>query len=346
MSVSWASIAKRNTPHSSVATTNTAIPSVTAVRGKTGGNPGNTGNSSNTGNTDDGIARYLRSFNRTYALGIETIAEEDKHNIKPSLITVQRPHQPGEPTTCSPFIPDAEQIKWYCDEHQKNCDYSKDLHVARLCAWREKNNWHLPPTKQDITEFEKSLGFYKTARGTVLYATPHGTHNDLDIFGLPELMWGLLHSRSEELVSCRTVREFGALFNSVVLFEIPDYTEALYSKRVNPRKILWLFSQRANVFPGRRRAGTPRWVRNPCDHPNRDPAYTSNMVFQHVPAGGRDDAGICSVEKLKENGDDARIRWLLTAAQMRDMRYVELEPGFNPFAISGYSDYDSDDLDF
>lgn len=327
MSVSWANIAKRNTPQSSVATTNTAIP----------GNPGNTGN--------PGTATYTNAF--TY--GAETIAEEDKHNIKPRMITVQRPHQPGEPTTCSPFITDAERRDWYCIEYQKNCHYSKELHVARLRAWREKNNWHLPPTKQDITEFEKSLGFYKTARGTVLYATPHGTRSDLSIFGLTELMWGLLHSRSEELVSCRTVREFGALFNSVVLFEIPDYTEALYSKLVNPRKILWLFSQRANVFPGRRRAGTPRWVQNPCDHPNhpnRDPTYTSNMVFQHVPAGGRDDAGICSVEKLKENGDDARIRWLLTAAQMRDMRYVELEPGFNPFAVSSYSDYDSDDFDF
>lgn len=286
------------------------------------------------------------SFNRTYSLGLETIANEDNDNLKPTLVTIQRPHQPGEPTTCSPFIPDAEQIKWYWNEYEKNKKYSEEHHAMRMRAWREKNNWHLPPKKQDITEFEKTLGFYQSEWRTVLYATPHGTRRDLNIDGIPELMWGLLHSRSEELVKCQTVREFGVLFDSVVLFEISDYTaeRERYSKRVNPRKILWLFSQRANVFPGRRRPGTPRWVRNPCNHPlDRDPAYTANMVFQHVPAGGRDDAGICSVEKLKENGDDARIRWLLTAAQMREMLYVALEPEFNPFTFSEY-DYSSDDF--
>jgi len=248
---------------------------------------------------------------------------------------------------------DAARWDWDHNEYLEGVKYSSDIHRLRLNAWREKNKWHLPPNKQTITEFEKTLGFFESraARGDadndnnpqICYTIPNCYYRD--IYGqanenneLTDFMWCLLHSRSEELAGCATVRDFKALFNSVIKLEFPYYNADSKNRRgihhvVNPEKILWLFSQKANVFPGCRRRGTPRWTKKPDEYP-RDPdaVYTKNMVFS-IGEGGRDDAGICAVAQMKTAGDDAKIRWMLTAKQMHEMQRVGLEPEANYFKI-------------
>lgn len=136
---------------------------------------------------------------------------------------------------------------------------------------------------------------------------------------------------------------------------------------VNARKLLWLFSQKANVFPGKARHGTARWLIDPtnlCPAPVFDPnVYTKSMVFFNLRAcrgttddreghttkpvflvgamGGRDETGICVVQQLKQNGDAATIRWLLTAQQLREMERVVFVSDYCPFR-GRESDYDSD----
>jgi hypothetical protein len=61
------------------------------------------------------------------------------------------------------------------------------------------------------------------------------------------------------------------------------------------------------------------------------------VIGQH---GGREETGICVVQQLKQNGDAATIRWLLSATQLREMERVAFVPECSPFR--GSIDYDSD----
>jgi hypothetical protein len=134
-------------------------------------------------------------------------------------------------------------------------------------------------------------------------------------------------------------------------------------------KILWLFSQKANVFPGKARLGTARWtqdpVMKPSDHEIRRPSWfdakihTKSMVFFSLRAcrddatnriiigqhGGREETGLCVVERLKQDGDAAKIRWLLSAKQLREMERVVFWPEYSPFheADDDSDHYYSDD---
>lgn len=294
--------------------------------------------------------RLAEINNKTYATSEKEIAREDETNYMPEFWLI---HRPDGRASCSPFITEEARLQMEWTDYYKNREYSNEVYKARMMAWREKNNWHFPPMKKEISEFEKGLGFY-TKPGEygdgmiVAYVTPYRTTRDLSCDRICEIMWGMIHSRSEELVKCDTVGAFNALFEQVVKLEIPMWRKNCSGvDPIHSSKILWLFSQRANVFPGRRRHGTPRWTNSaysiPCE---RDPNYTANMVFTHVPKGGRDDAGICVVEKLKENGDNAKIRWLLNAKQLREMERVEFNPEYNPFAHDRDNVYDSSDFDW
>ena len=42
-------------------------------------------------------------------------------------------------------------------------------------------------------------------------------------------------------------------------------------------------------------------------------------------------AKICVVQQLKQNGDAATIRWLLSAKQLREMERVVFQPECSPF---------------
>jgi len=345
--ISWASIAKRNIPATTAAAgaESKQKPSLAAGAGVGGVRAKQVLAPPIIFSEADRIAELNH---KTYATSAKEIAHEDETNCKPEFWVIPRPDGRA---SCSPFITDEARLQMEWDDYYKNREYSNEVYEARMMAWREKNNWHLPPMKQEISEFEKGLGFYakpgEHARGEgliVAYVTPYRTTRDLSYDHIRELMWSMIHSRSEELVNCATVGAFNALFEQVVKLEIPMWRKNCGGvDPIHSSKILWLFSQRANVFPGRRRHGTPRWTKSAYSVPReRDSNYTANMVFTHVPNGGRDDAGICIVEKLKENGDSAKIRWLLNAKQLREMERVDFYPEHNPFAHDHDNDYDSD----
>ncbi len=126
--------------------------------------------------------------------------------------------------------------------------------------------------------------------------------------------------------------------------------------------MLWLLSQKANVFPGKARPGTARWTKDPVQPPSSDycmwpvfdpTTYSKSMIFFssrkfrdssnaiiHGQHGGREETGICVVKRLKENGDAAPIRWLLSAKELREMERVTFHPECSPFRES--VEYDSD----
>ena len=68
----------------------------------------------------------------------------------------------------------------------------------------------------------------------------------------------------------------------------------------------------------------------------------SNNAIIHGQRGGREETGICVVERLKENGDAAPIRWLLSAKQLHEMERVVFCPEPVPFRTI-YDGYSSDD---
>ena len=100
----------------------------------------------------------------------------------------------------------------------RNNAYSKEVFEERMQKWRIKHNWQLPPMKTTVSPDEKRKGFYVAMvndceKTEVRYITPYSTKTDLTpSFDLTdefvEMMWCLVHSRSDELVACKTVAEF------------------------------------------------------------------------------------------------------------------------------------------
>jgi len=267
------------------------------------------------------------------------------------------------------------------DEAIKNDAYSNEVFERRMQEWRTKNNWLLPPMKTEVSKEEQLRGFYigkdddkGDDKDVVKYVTPYSTERDLAHKGMVRMMWCLVHSRADELVACKTVADFNALFEQTIRLEYPSYPSfslQYHLKRiVTPRKLLWMFSQKANMFPGKARPGTARWTVDPTNlypAPVFDPnVYTKSMVFFNLrdcrvatirtderevrtmkpvylvgASGGRDETGICVVERLVQFGDQAKIRWLLSAQQLRKMERVVFVSDCCPFRQ--FVDSDSDD---
>jgi hypothetical protein len=254
---------------------------------------------------------------------------------------------------------------WDYSELLKNQKYSDEVFEQRMQEWRIKNNWQLPPMKTTVSKDEQARGFYvehdhnHNHTPIVFYVTPFSTEHDLAFDAsqpqksMVDMLWCLIHSRSDELVACKTVAEFKALFERNVRME-PDLRHAhVYSRRKDmfPLKMLWLLSQKANVFPGKARPGSARWTTDPVLTPCDPKVYSNSMVFFSSRKfrdsnnaivigkyGGREETGICVVQQLKQNGDAAPIRWLLSAKELREMERVSFHPECSPF-----HDYSSDD---
>ena len=323
---------------------------------------------------------YAASLYDTYdKLGQATFEREEQSQCRPTYICMNRPDAP----TVSPiFRTSEEQYKWTHDEAIKNDAHSNEVFERRMQEWRTKNNWLLPPMKTEVSKEERVQGFYigkdddaKDA-DVVKYVTPYSTGRDLDHAGMVNMMWCLIHSRADELVACKTVADFNALFEQTIRLEYPSYPsfsmQYELKRIITPRKLLWLLSQKANVFPGKARHGTARWTVDPTNKypaPVFDPKiYTKSMVFFNLrdcrgttispderevrttkpvfivgASGGRDETGICVVERLTQFGNEAKIRWLLSAKQLREMERVVFSPDYCPFRAKSY---DSDDSDY
>ena len=310
----------------------------------------------------------------------ERYEREEQSQYRPTHIYLRRPDVP----TVSPiFRTREEQLQWMHTEAIKNDAHSDAVFERRMQEWRVRNNWLLPPMKTEVSKEEQIRGFYigkddDNAKGVdvVKYVTPYSTGRDLEHDGMVNMMWCLVHSRADELVACKTVADFNALFEQTIRLEYPSYPSFSLQyglKRIiTPRKLLWMFSQKANMFPGKARPGTARWTVDPTNlypAPVFDPkVYTKSMVFFNLRAcrvpvgmgderevrttkpvylvgamGGRDETGICVVERLTQFGNEAKIRWLLSAQQLRKMERVVFSPDCCPFRAKSY---DSDDSDY
>ena len=305
-------------------------------------------------------------FSMDYAQQQRAFEQEEQSQRKPTMFLLKRP---DAPTVCPIFRTREEQVQWMQNETKQNDAYSEAVFERRMTEWRVKHNWQLPPMKTAVSNDEQLCGFY-VDEDVVKYVTPYSTGRDLDHEGMVNMMWCLVHSRADELVACKTVADFNALFEQTIRLEFPSYPsfsmQHWLKRIITPRKLLWLFSQKANLFPGKARHGTARWTVDPT---NQYPAplfnpqvYTKSMVFFNLRAcrgtcevrttkpvfivgasGGRDETGICVVDRLTQFGNDAKIRWLLSAKQLREMERVVFSPDYCPFRAKSY---DSDDSDY
>ena len=301
---------------------------------------------------------HLKHEQELLAESLTQIEKEQRLQCKPTWVGLRRPDAPST-------VPD--DAHEFSHEFWKNKKYSDEVFEKRVQEWRTKNNWLLPPMKTTVSKYEQSRGFYVSkcaddhmTPAVVSYVTPFSTDTDLSRPELVEMTWCLIHSRSDELVACKTVADFKALFERNIRLEPDLHHVHLYSRRKNtfPLKMLWLLSQKANVFPGKARAGTARWTTDPVrlgsfPLPFDPTVYSNSMVFFSSQKcrdannaivvgqyGGREETGICVVQQLKQNGDAATIRWLLSAKQLREMERVAFASECSPFRES--IDYDSD----
>ena len=353
---SWASIAKRNIPVTTAPTRGTATTGTTATTAIL--------------TVPETFAQdcFTSSFDRNQQVMTE-FEKEERTQCRPTHFILNRP---DAPKVFPIFRTSDEEWNWMRMEDAKNTAYSKDVFEKRIQEWRIKTNWHLPPMKTAVSSDEMRKGFYlaidenDNKKTEVRYITPYSTNSDLSLSDdLVDMMWCLVHSRSDELVACKTVADFKALFQRNVHLE-PELSRAhFYSRRKDTfsLKILWLFSQKANVFPGKARPGTAHWTQDPVMKPsdyafNQVPMFnpsvhTKSMVFFSLRAcrndttndiiigqqGGREETGLCVVERLKLDGDAAKIRWLLSAKQLREMERVVFWPEHSPFREDTDSDY-------
>lgn len=363
---SWASVAKRNIPSTPKSVAAPAPAPTTRIAEKP----------SIPFNPDPDLCAvspcdtYAASMCDTYdKREYERYEREEQHQCRPTWIDLKRPDAP------SPI-----QCQWMHDEAIKNHAYSNEVFERRMQEWRAKNNWLLPPMKRGVSKDEQTRGFYigkddDNAKDVdvVKYVTPYSTERDLKHAGMVNMMWCLVHSRADELVACKTVADFNALFEQTIRLEYPSYPSFSMQyglKRIiTPRKLLWMFSQKANLFPGKARPGTARWLIDPTNlwpAPLFNPkVYTKSMVFFNLcrgttdderevrttkpvflvgASGGRDETGICVVERLAQFGDGAKIRWLLSAQQLRKLERVVFVSDCCPFRE--LVDYDSDYDDY
>lgn len=364
---SWANIAKRNLPTTAIGTTIAITTPAAATRATIAGNT-KSGNAVKAKAPEpvlqfdrEWVLRTWRIYEDSYDRNNAILEAEERSQTMPTDLTLRRP---DAETTLPVFATLVQHEEWLDEERSKNNKYSDELFEKRISEWRTRMNWHLPPMKKNVSPEEKRRGFYLSchhSRGDVVsYFTPYSSARDLENEKMVEMMWCLIHSRSEELTACRTVADFNALFERTIHLEYPNWKDRahqLLRRKITPAKMLWLFSQKANVFPGRGRPGTARWVNVPTGYRTResDSIYTKSMVFfthevcrggEVGQKGGREETGICVVERMKQDGENAKIRWLLSAKQLHEMERVEFIPEYDPFpqapSFSSDCDYDYD----
>ncbi len=228
--------------------------------------------------------------NDAYDRGQRELEVEIQKGSRPDNIRLRRP---GAATSLPmTFVTNEDYYTWICSEKSQNRVYSDDLFAERMREWRAKMNWHLPPEKKSVSDQERRQGFYIVRTrdsvsgepvSVVKYVTPYSSSRDLGNEELVEMMWCLVHSRSDELVACKTVAEFNALFNRTSHLSLSIW-KLSNRKNLMSKTLLWMLSQKANIFPGRSRPGTAVWERDPSTLSYQEVArakssYTNSMVF-------------------------------------------------------------------
>jgi len=233
-----------------------------------------------------------------------------------------------------------------------------------ICHKMEPRRLHLEPEK-----------------GDVCFPAPYNTPGDVSSLDLANLyLWPLLHSRSSDVIACKTFGDWKRLFNDTIHLAFPSYHSIkdykssyfeswektkckMFEDSINPERALYLISVKSNFWPYGSESIIPKWEGSPYDltFKNKDyklrlaelcemkqkypknaifSVYESNTIIDHndrnrgmiiIKHGGRNARGLCSIKKIKELGDEAKIQWLVNADFLRKMKRVHIYLESNPF---------------
>lgn len=229
------------------------------------------------------------------------------------------------------------------------------------------NPW-LDCDDETVSSKQKRL-YFKPKTGDVCFPVQSnilGGETSIDLANL--YLWPLLHSRSDDVIACRTFGDWKRLFYSTIHLAFPSYHEwtehsnakyvplwdkhrfSILVKHVNPARALFLISMKSNFWPYGRRGeftGSSKWTVWPTSIPkSKSSLSSSTSLFARSGRTNRSSTGLCSVKKLKEHGDDAKIEWMVSSEFLRKMKrvHIYLEPSRRTNAdIIEQNDTDSDE---
>ena len=136
-----------------------------------------------------------------------------------------------------------------------------------ICSKMEPKRPHLEPQDNDVCF-------------PVPYNTP-GDDSSIDLANL--YLWPLLHSRSDDVVACRTFGDWKRLFYATIHLAFPSYHEwmilhntpnlfitsseraklRMFDENINPSRALYLLSIKSNFWPYGHESHIPKWTTSP-----------------------------------------------------------------------------------
>lgn len=151
-----------------------------------------------------------------------------------------------------------------------------------ICCKMEQKRPHLESKKNDICF-------------TVPYNTP-GDDSSIDLANL--YLWPLLHSRSDEVVACRTFGDWKQLFYATIHLAFPSYHEwillnntksifisssetakfRMFEENINPSRALYLISIKSNFWPYGHESYIPKWTVLPYKQTFTSPILKERIV--------------------------------------------------------------------
>ena len=222
------------------------------------------------------------------------------------------------------------------------------MNTSLYCMLSQYNPW------LDCEMTREKRAFLKPRPGEMCCAVysssqplPHLFRNEtvMDIVNL--YLWPLLHSRTDDVIACRTFADWRRLFARTISFAFPDYDywgstapaagaatsssaacfipvsdqrrTARILKYLTPARVLYLLTTRANFWPyGQVTSSSSRSSRN---------------------------SGLCSIKpKIKEYNDKTEIDWLVGADFLRKMKRVHMY--FTPIITTSSSNMSSTLISF
>jgi hypothetical protein len=161
-------------------------------------------------------------------------------------------------------------------------------------------------------------------------------------------LWPLLHTRADEVISCKTFRDWQRLFKNTISIAFPDYeywvsvasgggggapgtTSAAFIpisdqrrtarilKYVTPARVLYLLTTRANFWP--------YGQYSVLSSASTSSASSSSFIQREssVSSTRQRQGGLCVVKpKIKEYTEKTQIEWLVTAEFLRKMKRVHM----------------------
>jgi hypothetical protein len=269
---------------------------------------------------------------------LQKIIEEDGDNKPPQYHYLIHPDYKLVPLS----LRNQKELDKWEEERYEQCDKLSSLfHEERKKRYAEKNNWHpCPPSKTHFTKEENEKGWIYH-NGRVMYHIPINRNKDTCMsnydYDFLHFIKKVLFNRSNEVCQCTRWKELKNIFEDCWKLKHGDgYTPDL-------KKVLWLISPCANVFPGKQ---LPR-ITNPT-RKDLSPLYkivTINMGDYYLE---RDNTGICTATNFHELGDMAPIHWHVTPEELqKTMTYFDFIEGTpigyfdDPYAY--YEDEDDHD---